>query len=781
MTGRTSLRLRRGVAGALAAGLAAAGSLVAGATPAAAAATPTAVTNATLAWGFSGEQGGGAFFGGCNFLSAGKAGNTGSSRLWTAADGFYKTVAGNVTVDKPNAAGAYVRPTWATKCQTPQGTPVSSASATSLTRNRVVFKAGTGTVNRTANTATLRWTGSVTSVFYGGLTYWTAANPVLTVKADRTAVLTATASGYGADRDNPGKWVALAPRTITLANLRGVRLTATGFTVTPNYVGVKVAVPSGSTPQAAKTAANTAYWGAFPQSFVDFAQRTGQSSYWFTSGGTRDPAKKAAALTVGYRTTAAAVTVRAAAPVTNAPAASATPTPAVSPAAPAAVPTFTPSVTPAPTAPSASAAPASGGRLVLAQGTASKGSSVAFTAGGFAPGETVRAVMYSDPVELASLTADAKGVVSSSRTIPLNVPAGSHHLVLTGATSGATASSALTVTPLTVTPLTVTSRSNTLPAAPSAAGTRSAPARAFVAAGQAPALLPAAAAVVAQPVAAASCTPTSSVTGGNLVWGFKRSFRSYVAGASGTSITASSGASILAQDLAIAGKANSGAYRFPFASTVTYGSATDFTVRYGGSVELRYPAHYFVMVIANPKVTVKGGTGTLYADVTLTNTPPGAAASTSARTGIALASLTAAAPVTSANGTTRALQATLLDTQAFQLNGSAFYQKGQALDDATVLLAGCAGSGNGDQAGVTPANTDDPADTGNDSLIPDVTFRGDADDTDGAGADAVADALPFTGFDLQDALAVAACACAAGLLFLTAATRRRPVPAGEKR
>ncbi|MFD5574521.1 hypothetical protein [Streptomyces cadmiisoli] len=87
---------------------------------------------------------------------------------------------------------------------------------------------------------------------------------------------------------------------MTLASLSGVEVGPQGFTVTPDYLGESVTVPAGTTGQAAKSGSNEAYWGAFPQSFVDFQQLTGQSSYWFTSGGARDRAKPATPLTVAY-------------------------------------------------------------------------------------------------------------------------------------------------------------------------------------------------------------------------------------------------------------------------------------------------------------------------------------------------------------------------------------------------------------------------------------------------------------------------------------------------
>lgn len=309
-------RARRGLATAAAAALTAGGVVAMSAAPAHAAPVTTVgsspVLDATFTWGLSDEQGGGAFFGGCNFLSAGTAGNTGSSRLWTEADGFYKNVDGNVTIQKPDATGAPVSPTWATKCQTAAGTPVNPASASSKTGNQVQITAGKGAVSVADNTATIQWTGSFTSAFYGGLTYWSATNPKLVVKGDGTGTVTATASGYGTAMDDTSQWTTIAPRTITLATLKNVDVTSSGLVVgggsspaiTPDYLGVTVQTGTG-TPQATSGAG----WGSFPQSYVDFQQLTGQSSYWYSSGGSRDAAKPAAPLTVGLSLAGPAPTV----------------------------------------------------------------------------------------------------------------------------------------------------------------------------------------------------------------------------------------------------------------------------------------------------------------------------------------------------------------------------------------------------------------------------------------------------------------------------------------
>lgn len=274
------------------------GALVSGAvafTPLAAqAADGGAITDAVFEWGISNEAGGGAFFGGCNFLSAGAAGDTGSSRLWTEADGFYKTVEGSVSITKDGADDTRVTPTWATKCQTAAGTNVSAASTASKTGNAVRIADGEGSVAADGS-VDIAWDGDFTIVFYGGLTYWSVSDPVLSVDADGTGSVTATASGYGASMDDPDKWVPIAPEEIVLANLSDVEASDTGFTVLPDYLGVTVDIASG-TPQSTTAAT----WGSFPQSFVDFNVQTGQSSYWYSSGGARDAAKPAVPLSVGY-------------------------------------------------------------------------------------------------------------------------------------------------------------------------------------------------------------------------------------------------------------------------------------------------------------------------------------------------------------------------------------------------------------------------------------------------------------------------------------------------
>ncbi|WP_271985256.1 HtaA domain-containing protein [Pseudoclavibacter terrae] len=288
-TARRSSVLARGGATLAAAGLVAAG-LGLGAAPASAA--ESTVENVSFSWQVNTESGAGAYFGGCNYLVAGQVGNAGSSHVWAESEGFYKTADGNVTVTKPDAAGEQAQPTWATKCQTPAGGNVSAPAGTS-SANQVNFAGGTGTVDPDMESGTIGWDGSFTFVFYGGMTYWSVSDIQLEV-VNGEGTLTGTASGYGASMDDATIWEPLPSRTIDLATFSGVDLTATGAVVDVDYAGVEV--DTSGTPQS-RTGAN---WGSFPQSFVEYNELTGQSSYWYSSGGAADARKTAKPFSVAY-------------------------------------------------------------------------------------------------------------------------------------------------------------------------------------------------------------------------------------------------------------------------------------------------------------------------------------------------------------------------------------------------------------------------------------------------------------------------------------------------
>ena len=92
----------------------------------------------------------------------------------------------------------------------------------------------------------------------------------------------------------------------------------------------------------------------------------------------------------------------------------------------------------------------------LSAATAVQGSAQTVTANGFAAGETVQAVLHSDPVTLGSAVAGPGGSVSIAFAVPATVVAGAHTITLTGATSTLTVSSAFVVTAAAVAPTTPT-------------------------------------------------------------------------------------------------------------------------------------------------------------------------------------------------------------------------------------------------------------------------------------------------------------------------------------
>lgn len=250
---------------------------------------PRTITDSVLSWAINPESGSGAYFGGCNFLSAGKAGNSGSSRLWGADDGLYRTVDGAVTIEKPTGVDTWKRPTFADRCQDERGaTPrtVTTGSTDYGTGNRFVITGGVGTVDTSKGTASIVWKGSVTVVAYGGLNYFWFSDPVLNVSGGR-GTLTATAGGYASSREDTTVWAPLRERSVTLATLTAVELAEMGFSVTPSYHEVQVTPGAGDVAQRR----DVTNWGAFPQDFITFQNDVGQAAYWYSTGSIRDFAK----------------------------------------------------------------------------------------------------------------------------------------------------------------------------------------------------------------------------------------------------------------------------------------------------------------------------------------------------------------------------------------------------------------------------------------------------------------------------------------------------------
>lgn len=146
--------------------------------------------------------------------------------------------------------------------------------------------------------ATVRWSGAFSVNFYGGLVPFTVTGLRLIVAADGTVRLVGDLSGYASSISNPGEREPMTPvADVVIATFSGLHLDPAGrFTVTPDYAGVAVTVPAGTTPQDRTVAG----WGAWPQAFVDFHVVSGLSSYWYSSGGAADPSKPPAPFVVDF-------------------------------------------------------------------------------------------------------------------------------------------------------------------------------------------------------------------------------------------------------------------------------------------------------------------------------------------------------------------------------------------------------------------------------------------------------------------------------------------------
>ncbi|ACU36805.1 HtaA domain-containing protein [Actinosynnema mirum] len=260
-------------------------------------------------------------------------------------------------------------------------------------------------------------------------------------------------------------------------------------------------------------------------------------------------------------------------------------------------------------------------------------------------------------------------------------------------------------------------------------------------------------------------TPTT-VGKGDLLWGFKKSFRQYVGvgigGAAGNSITATDGATITAVDEVVRdGKPNptgvpTGAYRFSFQGA-EFRTRSDFTAHYRGKVEFSYPTHFFTLVLKDPSIKVSGATATMQADIAL-RADPGAPAQPVDLPDVALANLdlgggnhTGAAGSLSWTG----VPSTLTSAEAF----ASFYQAGTALDPVDLAVAAdCAKLPEGPPAAPPGATPPAQAAGGGGDLVPEVRHR-------------PAQQLANTGSDVEDVLWLGVSLLLAGTAVLLAAYR----------
>jgi hypothetical protein len=211
--------------------------------------TPTGeqkIDDAVFEWSVNDESTGGSYFGGCNYLAAGAAGDAEMARIWTAKDAgsLFKTdgsgnfTDGNVSIVKDN--GRYS--TFESRCETGGGDlvngKVNAEADGNHTGDSVRITNGKGTVDPEKNNASIQWEGSWTFAYYGGMTYWTITDPALEIENGK-GTITGTYSGYGADMDDLSKWQKLSPVDGDIVEIRKgeVDVTEDGFEFTPDFSG----------------------------------------------------------------------------------------------------------------------------------------------------------------------------------------------------------------------------------------------------------------------------------------------------------------------------------------------------------------------------------------------------------------------------------------------------------------------------------------------------------------------------------------------------------------
>lgn len=228
------------------------------------------LSGVTLAWTGSAEFRKAPPVGGANYFSAGASDGT---------EATYAATAGDVGIRQVSPSGQETTASWLTRA----GHVLGGGE-------QLVRLAGGDAEIEADGSAVVDWSGAFSINFYGGMVPFTIADPRLVVDGDGTGTLTADLSGYASSQQNPGQRTPLAPvDDVTVATFSGMEVDPDGaVTVDPDYDGVEVTVPAGTTPQARTPTG----WGAWPQPLVDFHVQTGLSSYWYSSGGSADPYKQ---------------------------------------------------------------------------------------------------------------------------------------------------------------------------------------------------------------------------------------------------------------------------------------------------------------------------------------------------------------------------------------------------------------------------------------------------------------------------------------------------------
>ncbi len=275
-------------------------------TPAPADDEPFTVEDAQLRWGINDESNNQAFAPGTyNFFSAGevpdpgRGGQTVRNGRWTSTDAVaWWARRGTVRVEKLNARGGYDLATFAGLSTQPDGSQLAGPTGGRFSGHQVVLDGGTGQVDPGAGTATIRWSGAFSVLYYSGMTVFTVTDPRLSVTST-SATLRATLSGYSSSMDDLSQWRPVPDRDVVLADLPRASLSlksAGGFSVTPAYLKVTHDAPANGVSQVRSGAS----WGAFPPTFLQFMNTVGSAAYWYSSGGSADAYKVARPLTISY-------------------------------------------------------------------------------------------------------------------------------------------------------------------------------------------------------------------------------------------------------------------------------------------------------------------------------------------------------------------------------------------------------------------------------------------------------------------------------------------------
>lgn len=180
-------------------------------------------------------------------------------------------------------------------------------------------------------------------------------------------------------------------------------------------------------------------------------------------------------------------------------------------------------------------------------------------------------------------------------------------------------------------------------------------------------------------LAGAAEAGAATVTGGNMDWGIKTSFRSYVNGPGAGSITPSDGATANAD--------GSFDYR-PGSGSYTPGAASAVDATFGGQVFFTAHDGILKFTLANPRVSLAGDSGVLYADVVSSKpSGPDAGKETSyPNVDFATLDLTGISPVDDGSKLSVAgISATLTANGAPAFAG--FYPPGTALDPISFELS----------------------------------------------------------------------------------------------